>query len=106
MIGISEEKVNHSRWNEGMRMPSFHFRHNDPGSVLDPRQSRLLNALSKVLDEPIARVPARHLESRSTVGLEVSSGQDDKFLWFPGHVAGPEGLVCNRQVIPCCNDHQ
>ena len=54
-------------------LSGIRLRHTDPGSVLDPRQSRLLNALSKVLDEPIASRPACHLESRSTVGLEVPS---------------------------------
>src|SRR6266568_6020061 len=76
------------------------------GSVLETRQSRLLNALSKVLDEPVASRPAGHLEARSNVGLEVPSRQDDEFFGFPGHVEGREGLVCNRQVIPRCNDHE
>src|SRR2546428_11174573 len=73
---------------------------------LDTRQSRLLNTLSKVLDEPVASCPACHLESRSNVGLEVPARQDNEFLWFPGQVEGGEGLVCNRQVIPGCNDHE
>src|SRR6266702_3461646 len=76
------------------------------GSVLETRQSRLLNALSKVLDEPVASRPAGHLEARSNVGIEVPSRQDDEFFGFPGHVEGREGLVCNRQVIPRCNDHE
>ena len=87
-------------------LDSIHLRHHDQRSGLDTCNSRLLNTLSEVLDEPIASCPARHLESRSTVGLEMPSRQDDKFLWFPGHVEGREGLVCNRQVIPRCNDHQ
>src|SRR5207237_5940539 len=76
------------------------------GSVLETCQSRLHNALSKVLDEPVASRPAGHLEARFKVGLEVPSRQDDEFFRFPGHVEGCESLVCNRQVIPRCNDHE
>src|SRR5256714_15691889 len=61
-------------------------------SKLDTRQSRLLNTLSKVLDEPVASRPACQLEARSNIGLEVPTRQDDEFLWFPGQVEGGEGL--------------
>ena len=87
-------------------LDSIHLRHHDQRSGLDTCNSRLLNTLSEVLDEPIASRSACHLESWFNVSLEVSSRQDDEFLWFPGQVEGREGLVCNRQVIPCGNDHE